>query len=563
MRTQRMARLGGLEVDLPGGKTRISREASFVLGIETKDVELPVKRLLTRLEPRERRRLLRELTDAVRSHSPLSTEIRYDGDGSRPLTLSVRGEVDFDDARPYRIRFIVQDVSELKEAEARVRYLAHHDVLTGLANRFSFTQRLSEVLTQGGRRVHPGALHLVDLDRFKEVNDTLGHAVGDELLCEVARRLSRCLRADDFVARLGGDEFAVIQVNATTDAQAMTFANRIIRCLEEPFELDGHRVRCGASIGVMLYPCRDLSGEDLLARADLALYSAKKQGRNLALRFEAQMDQQLRARKQTEQDVRDGHEQRWFELHFQPQFETGSRELVGAEALLRLNHPVRGLVGPDHFIPIVEDVGLILPLGRWVIREACTRISRVRRDDGSPIRVAVNLSAIQLQDPALIPTIEEALSSADLPPTCLEIEITESMVMEDPVHAAEVLGRIRALGVMVAIDDFGTGYSSFQQLRYFPLDRIKIDRAFIADIATDEEALAIVRTILELCRTLDLRTTAEGVETIEQLDVLGLTTCETVQGFLLSKPLPFRDLMKFVEGLDERYQEARGGSAQL
>ena len=300
----------------------------------------------------------------------------------------------------------------------------------------------------------------------------------------------------------------------------------------------------------------DLSGAERIgsqsevfeeARDFLALYSAKRQGRNLAMLFEAAMDQQLRARKQTEQDVRDGHEQRWFELHFQPQFATVTGELVGAEALLRLNHPRRGLVGPDHFIPVVEDVGLILPLGRWVIREACTRIAHARRELG-PLPVAVNLSAIQLQDPALVPTIESALKEAGLPPACLEIEVTESMVAEDPAQASSVLGRIRDLGVTVAMDDFGTGYSSFQQLRRLPLDRIKIDRTFIADIATDAQALAIVQTILQLCQTLGLHTTAEGVETEDQLRRLQGTSCESVQGYLLSKPLRFVDLMSFVDG---------------
>ncbi|MEZ5824450.1 MAG: EAL domain-containing protein [Geminicoccaceae bacterium] len=507
---------------------------------------MPVISLLRRLEPCDLRRVVKEFSDAVLLREPFATELRFRRADAGILTLSVRAEPEIVDNRPARIRMIVQDVSELKEAEARVRYLAHHDVLTGLANRHFFNEQIALAMQPSSRRLRRGALHLIDLDRFKEVNDTLGHAVGDQLLRDVAGRLNDELRGGDFLARLGGDEFAIIQNHLNRDEDALSFAERLITVFDRPFPIHGHRVTCGASIGVMPFRCGEMSCESLLARADLALYSAKRQGRRAARIFEASMDHDLRMRKQIEQDVRDGFDREWFELHFQPQFGTRSGRLEGAEALLRLRHPVRGMVGPASFVPIAEDVGLILPLGRWVIREACRRATRFPVN-GRPLRVSVNLSAVQLKDRGLLPTIESALGDAGLPPECLEIEVTESMIMDDPAQAADILGRIRDLGVAIAMDDFGTGYSSFQQLRHFPLDRIKIDRAFINDIDTDREAAAIVHTILDLCRTLGLHSTAEGVETEGQLAALKTLDCEEVQGFLLAKPLDPAAFLAFIE----------------
>ena len=434
-----------------------------------------------------------------------------------------------------------------------MRYLAHHDVLTGLANRISFKNRVTEALKPTGRRLRRGALHLIDLYRFKEINDTLGHAIGDQLLQQVAERLVRQLRADDFIARLGSDEFAILQSNAASEDHAKGFAERMLEAFEDVFEIDGHRVRMGASIGIVTYPCSDMSCEGLLGRADLALQSARCLGRNNAQVFEPMMDANLRARKQIEQDVRDAYEEGWYDLHFQPQFSLKDGNVVGAEALLRLNHPARGMLAPHNFVPVVEDIGLILPLGRWVIREACVRAAKFRVN-GKPLRVAVNLSPVQLQDSELYCTVKRALESSDLAPSCLELEITESMIMADPKHASEVLGRIRELGVAIAIDDFGTGYSSFQQMRHFPLDRIKIDRAFISDIVEENDANAIVRTIIELCRTLDLGSTAEGVETEDQLNLLQESMCEEVQGFFLSRPLDTKGLFAFLESLERRAQ---------
>ncbi|MEZ5837969.1 MAG: EAL domain-containing protein [Geminicoccaceae bacterium] len=546
VRAQRMARLGAIMIDLRRRTARISREAALVLDRGKDELVLSLRALMRRLEADDYRRLMQEFARAVELRESLATEFRYRRPNGGILTLSLRGEAEFVGDEPVRVRIIVQDVSELKEAEARVRYLAHHDVLTGLPNRFSFNEKVVEALRPAGRRVRQGALHLIDLDRFKEVNDTLGHAVGDELLRQVAARLGNHLRGEDFIARLGGDEFAIIQANTSSEDHALVFANRLLEIFNEPFLLDGHRVTCGASIGIMLYPCGDMTGENLLSHADLALYSAKREGRRTARVFEASMDHDLRMRKQIEQDVRDGFDRHWFELYFQPQFCARTGGVTGAEALLRLRHPVRGMVGPASFVPVAEDVGLILPLGRWVIREACNRAARLRVN-GAPLRVSVNLSPVQLKDGDLFTTILTALDRSGLPPECLEIEVTESMIMENPAHAAEVLGRIRELGVAVAMDDFGTGYSSFQQLRSFPMDRIKIDRAFITDIDTDREAEAIVRTILGLCETLGLNSTAEGVETEAQLAILRASSCEEIQGFLLSRPLDPATFLDFLE----------------
>lgn len=546
-KAQRMARLGAMVIELPDNIVHISREAALVLARNDDMRDMPVTMLLRRLTLADLRRVVKEFSDAVLLGEPLATEMRFRRPGGGVLTLSVRAETEIVNDEPARIRMIVQDVSELKEAEARVRYLAHHDVLTGLANRHFFNEQISHAMQQGnGRRLRKGALHLIDLDRFKEVNDTLGHAVGDQLLRDVASRLSDTLRGGDFLARLGGDEFAIIQNHLSSDEDALSFAERLLATFDRSFPIHGHRVTCGASIGIMPFRCGEMSCESLLARADLALYSAKREGRRTARIFEASMDHALRLRKQVEQDVRDGFDREWFELHFQPQFGTHSGSLAGAEALLRLRHPTRGMVGPESFVPVAEDVGLILPLGRWVIREACRRASRFVVN-GRPLRVAVNLSALQLKDRDLLPAIESALGDTGLPPDCLEIEVTESMIMEDPAHAADILGRIRGLGVAIAMDDFGTGYSSFQQLRNFPLDRIKIDRAFINDVDTDREAEAIVHTILELCRTLGLHSTAEGVETEGQLEALKRLDCEEVQGFLLARPLEPAAFLAFIE----------------
>jgi len=420
----------------------------------------------------------------------------------------------------------------IAERERRITELAFNDSLTGLPNRAFFRQHLDLELKQAERRGGGLALLCVDLDKFKGVNDTLGHPAGDELLRAVGARLSANL-GDAMVARLGGDEFTVILSRSDAHEAAGAVAGRLIAALAEPFDIRGHEIAVGSSVGIAIAPGDGGDADTLLKHADLALYQAKGEGGGTYRFFEAEMNARAQARHQLEADLRHAIAHGEFELYFQPLFDLETNRIGAFEALIRWNHPERGLVMPDAFIAVAEETGLILPIGAWVIQEACRQAMRWPGD----VRVAVNVSSVQFRKPGLAQVLIQALAASGLDPRRLEVEITESVFLESSEALIAVLHSLRSLGIRIALDDFGTGYSSLSYLQSFPFDKIKIDRSFIQQLLSRSGSTAIVRAITDLARALGMETTAEGVENPEQLAELRLQGCSSAQGYLFSPPV--------------------------
>ena len=436
-----------------------------------------------------------------------------------------------------------EDVTERRQAESRIAYMATHDPLTDLPNRSFLRGRLSQMLLAAAKEEATGvgrlsALLLLDLDRFKEINDTLGHAAGDRLLRIVAERLRNLVGREDLVARLGGDEFAIL-LSVDGAGAAADLSQRIIDALIAPYDLEGHQANIGASIGISLAPTDGLDSEGLLRCADLALYRAKSQGRGGFAFFQSEMTAAAQHRRVLELELRDALTQGQFEAYYQPQFGAKSGRVRGAEALIRWRHPARGLVGPNEFISIAEEVGLIVPIGEWILRQACREAAQWREG----MRVAVNISAAQFKGNRLAEMVISALAASGLPPTQLELEITESVLLEETEATLKTLHQLRSFGVRVSLDDFGTGYSSLSYLRSFPFDKIKIDRSFVGEVTASANGAAIVRAIAGLGASLGMEITAEGVETQEQLDLVRREGCTEVQGYYFSPPRPAGDLV--------------------
>jgi diguanylate cyclase (GGDEF)-like protein len=447
-----------------------------------------------------------------------------------------------------------EDITEQRQSEVKIEYMAHHDSLTDLANRVLLNQRLEQAL---GHRIHREeivAVHHLDLDHFKAVNDTFGHLAGDKLLKIVAGRLRGLVRDTDTIARMGGDEFVIVQGPIRDPAEATSLAQRIIALISEPYDIDGHQAIIGASIGIAVGPGDGLRPDKLLRNADLALYRAKGDGRGQFRFFEPAMDQQMQARRIMEQDLRKALAAGEFVLHYQPVVNLASNEISGFEALIRWNHPEKGMVAPATFIPLAEEIGFIVPIGEWVIRQACNTAAKWPGD----LHVAVNISAVQFRSPGLLQVIVGALASSGLHPTRLEIEITESVLLQNKETTLELLHQLRALGVRIAMDDFGTGYSSLTYLQCFPFDKIKIDRSFVKDITENTGSLNIVRAVAALANGMGMTATAEGVETSEQLDKITSEGCTEMQGYLFSKPLPAREIERlFLSGREPRKAPGR------
>jgi diguanylate cyclase (GGDEF)-like protein len=438
------------------------------------------------------------------------------------------------------------DITERRRSESRIAHMATHDALTDLPNRSFLRDRLAQLLFAAAKEEANGsasvtALLLLDLDRFKEINDTLGHAAGDRLLRMVADRLRNLVGEQDLVARLGGDEFAILH-SVKHAGEAATLSKRIIDALIAPYDLERHQANVGASIGISLAPTDGLDPEVLLKCADLALYRAKAQGRGGFAFFDSEMTASAQHRRLLELELREALVLGQFETYYQPQFSVKTGHVSGAEALIRWRHPLRGIVGPDEFIPIAEEVGLIVPIGEWIMRQACRDAAQWR--DG--MRVAVNISAVQFRSNHLAELVVSALAAGGLTPAQLELEITESVLLEETEATLETLHQLRGLGVRVALDDFGTGYSSLSYLRSFPFDKIKIDRSFVREVAESANGAAIVRAIASLGAGLGMEITAEGVETKAQLDLIRAEGCTEAQGFYFSVPRPASELSDFM-----------------
>jgi len=438
---------------------------------------------------------------------------------------------------PAHYIWILADITERKQAEERMRHIAQHDALTGLPNRLALLMRLGQLLPEARRHGWHLAIMFIDLDRFKIINDTLGHQVGDELLREVACRLSNVVRETDFVARLGGDEFVVILPGINSPADAAIVAGKIIASLSTPIHAEGHELHTSPSIGISLFPSDGPDGDSILKNADTAMYHAKSAGRNNYQFFASDMNLATAERLDIERKLRHAIARNELALCYQPQFAANGTDLTGVEALLRWHHPADGMISPDRFIPVAEETGIIVEIGEWVLRQACREMKHWIDAGLKPLRVAVNVSARQLRRRDFCEIVAGALAESGLQPELLELEITESSVMENPEDAIRILERLGRMGVTLAIDDFGTGYSSLAYLKLFPIDHLKIDRSFVRDIETDLNDRAIAFGTIALAHSLGLNVIAEGVETEDQLELLRSNGCDEVQGYLFSKPL--------------------------
>lgn len=450
------------------------------------------------------------------------------------LTISVvrnvRGEIDFHIAS-------FADISEQKATEEKIRRVAHHDALTGLPNRLYLQIGLEQTLASAKRENEEVAVMFIDLDRFKIINDTLGHNVGDGLLVEVAQRLKKCVRESDLVARLGGDEFVVALAGDDVINTTAHVAENILGSLALPYRIEGHVLHSSTSIGISLYPHDGDSIESLMKTADTAMYHAKAMGRNNFQFFSPEMNQSSNERLQMENSLHRALDNGEFAVHYQPQADIASGRLVGAEALIRWHHPERGMVSPLEFIPLAEENGMILPIGTWVLREVCRQVSAWRALGLTDLRFAVNLSPRQFRQENLVGNILGILREFDVPASALELEITEGSVMENPDAAVILLHQLNLHGLSISIDDFGTGYSSLGYLKRFPVGKLKIDRSFVMDMPDDPDDCAIAIAVIQLARSLGLKTVAEGVETAEQLQFLRDQGCDIQQGYWYSKPL--------------------------
>jgi diguanylate cyclase (GGDEF)-like protein len=426
-----------------------------------------------------------------------------------------------------------EDITERRRAEAKIAYMAHHDALTDLPNRLRLYEQLRQTLARPNRGEHV-AVFCLDLDRFKDVNDAHGHPVGDLLLKAVADRLRQCIRDTDMVARLGGDEFAILQAGASQPTDATSLSSRLIEAIGAPYELGGNQIKVELSIGIALAPGDGLDPDQLLKNADMALYRAKSDGHGLYRFFEPEMDARMQTRRRLEIDLRKAIANGEFELFYQPLVDMQTEYVTGFEALIRWHHPERGMIPPLDFISVAEETGLIVPMGDWVLRQACAEAATWPSD----VKIAVNLSPIQFKNKGLLPSVISALATSGLSPNRLELEITESVLLQDGDATLAILHELRGLGVRISMDDFGTGYSSLSYLRKFPFDKIKIDRSFIFDMSDYSDSLAIVRAVIAMGNSLGIATTAEGVETPEQFKQLKLEGCTEVQGYLFSPPRP-------------------------
>ncbi|OQW57190.1 MAG: diguanylate cyclase [Proteobacteria bacterium SG_bin9] len=467
-------------------------------------------------------------------HSSNWRHLKADGTEIEVLTFGRRMNFEGRDA------FLVAavDITERRKAEARVAYLAHHDALTGLPNRVLYLDRLKAALERAPADGREVAVLCADLDLFKNVNDSFGHPVGDRLLKLVAARLRDVAGVNNLVARLGGDEFAIVLEADAAAAAAGALATRLIRALSEPYDIDGIEIVIGASVGIAIAPGDGATSDELLRNADMALYRAKEEGRGAHCFFEKDMDRQAQKRRILETDLRRALAQGEFQIHYQPLVDVAAYRIAGFEALLRWKHPEKGMISPAEFIPVAEDIGLIGPIGEWVLRQACEEATRWPAET----KIAVNLSPVQFRNRNLVQTVMTALAHSGLAAHRLELEITESLFLADSEANLATLHALRALGVRISMDDFGTGYSSLSYLRSFPFDKIKIDRSFVRDLASRPDCAAIVRAISGLGRSLNITTTAEGVETSDQLDRLRAEGCDQVQGFLFSPALPAQEL---------------------
>ena len=528
---------GYIEVDLSGNWTFVNNVISRHMGYSREElIGMDFHKLHTERSAKISVKAFAEVYETEAPLKSLEVEgVKKDGTiGHFELSVSL-----MKDAQGQKIGFhcISRDVSERKRQEEKIQYLATHDILTGLTNRVLFNQLLGQAIQSAKRKKEQFALFFIDLDRFKTINDTLGHEAGDQLLKEIAVRFKQGLRAMDVVARLGGDEFVVMVENIKHPEQVTTVAHKILAAAMKPVLIMSKECRVTASIGISIYP---KDGEDeltLMKNADIAMYFAKEEGKNNFQFYKTDITHLSNKRLSIESHLYSALAQNELSLAYQPKLDFKTGEITGVEALLRWKNPELGSVTPTHFIPVAEETGLIIPIGRWVLETACKQNAAWQNQGLPPVCMAVNLSLAQLINENIMNDIENALKSSGLAPNYLELEVTESMIMHNPVRMIPIFTRIKELGIHIAVDDFGTGYSSLAQIKNFPMDTLKVDRSFIRNIPRDKQNMAITKAILAMGKTLNLTVVAEGVETEEQMDFLREYSCDEMQGFYFSKPV--------------------------
>ncbi len=542
---QRIARMGSWECEAGGRHLSASHELRHVLRIPLDAPALTTDALLEAVAETDRPLLAACLARLAHTAERAVLDCRLAG--AAPRTVQFLIESARDDAGTLQLRGTVQDVTAARQAEAHIQYLAHYDALTGLPNRASWLAQAHTALRTAQRHEHALAVLFLDLDHFKTVNDSLGHPVGDRLLQTIARRLSACLREEDVLARVGGDEFVTLLPRLTQPDDAATVARKMLEALTHPVRIDGHDLNLSVSIGIAVHPADGSDIDTLLKHADTAMYSAKEAGRDTYQFFTPEMNVRAFERLMLESALRRAVERNELTLHYQPQVDATSGHVSGCEALVRWRHPELGMVPPAHFIPVAEASGLIVALGQWVLREACRQQVRWRQAGRPPLTVAVNISALQFRKTGFTDTVAAILRETGADARHIELEITESALMQPSPELHGQLQRLREMGLTLALDDFGTGYSSLAYLKRLPISRLKIDRSFVRDLPGDVEDAAITAATLSLARDLGLEVVAEGVETQAQYDYLRARGCALVQGFLFSTALPADELMAWIE----------------
>ena len=546
---QRIAQVGSWELDLISGNLTWSDETFRLFEIDKATFGASYEAFLDAIHPEDREQVNQAYTDSLATRTPYEIVHRLRMPDGRIKWVNERCETFYDEqGKALRSTGTVQDITAHKMAEAQISQLAYHDVLTDLLNRFSLQNQLEQALHMARREKRALAVIFLDMDRFKLINDTLGHDVGDELLKVVAHRLRDSVRDSDIVARLGGDEFVVVLTEVEDATAAARVADKILQVLAERYCIGGSELHSSASIGLAFYPNDGKDGDTLMKNADTAMYHAKSMGRNNVQFFTAEMNQTAVKRLMLDHDLRLAVETKQFELHYQPQLDSRDGRIVGVEALVRWRHPIDGLVPPAEFIPVAEETGLILPLGEWVLDEACRQL-RAWRDDGiRDVTMAVNLSAHQLHSPVLLAHVAHALEKYGLTGADLEFEVTESVAMRDPDASISQLKSLRDLGVRLSIDDFGTGYSSLSHLKLLPIHTLKLDQSFVRDIESDSNDVAICTATIALAHSLGLAVIAEGVETEAQRLLLTAHHCDFMQGNLFSLPLSAEAAGAYIKG---------------
>jgi len=436
---------------------------------------------------------------------------------------------------------VFHDVSSAREQTRKLSYLAQHDALTDLPNRTLLNDRLTQAISLAVRHKQKLGLLFLDLDRFKHINDSLGHSIGDRLLQLVARRLTGCVRSSDTVSRQGGDEFVILLSEMAHAQDAAVIAEKVLHVLSSPYLIDRHQLHVTASIGIVTYPGDGMDVETLMKNADIAMYHAKDTGRNVFQFFKPDMNVRAVARHSLEEGLRHSIERQEFVLHYQPKIDLQTGSIVGAEALIRWHDAQRGLIPPAQFIPVAEECGFIVPIGRWVLREACRQARLWQKSGLPPVRIAVNVSAVELRAKDFIANVRKILDETGLEPRCLEVELTETFLMQDSTYTIAVLRDLKDIGVHIALDDFGTGYSSLSYVKRFPIDTLKIDQSFVRDLVTDADDASIVRAVIGMGKNLHMRVVAEGIETPEQLAFLQHHGCPFGQGYYFSPPVPAKE----------------------